>query len=814
MTAPWQASWDRRENRLGCPESNRHSGEKPVRIPCAAVITNITLPQVHQCWSGLLKRVIILGLAALFATASLRAAVLTTARQIRQLTPAQAANGAPVILEGVVTYYDPVEHILFLADRTGSIFILTRRSFSLSAGDRIEVRGKTASSYKVVVSSDDIRILGKSPLPNPTPATFPQLMTGQWDCSYVTISGTVVSATMQDQPGEMYLLLELLMEGGPVNVHIEHPKNLSPQKLLDTRVTLTGVSGGSFDGKFQLVGTNLYLNSPAAMRITAAQRTDPASIPLTRMDRVMGSYNVIERSRRVHVRGSVTLYEPGSQLVVEDAGTAVLVHTHQIDPVNIGDIVDVTGFADADDHLQSLDHGQFSTMGRRSTIRPQPVEWDAADQGKYTFNLVSMDGRLIAEVHETGQDTLFLNSGGHVFSAVLRLGSEADNLPAFPAGSLIRVSGVCFIENGGPWNTAAGFSLHLRNPQDVQVLAHPAWWTVAHLLYLVGALALLILIALAWVELLRRRVHQQTRLIRRGMIEEAERERSRALLEKERSRVLVAINSLLPLDEVLGMICELMRRQVQGLDCWCEIAASGTSAGRAPDAVAVSNQHHRSLAQRDILSRAGERLGSFILAAKNTAEPPALNSEIIDMGVSLAALAIDHRRLYEGLVRRSEYDQLTDVPNRFYLESSIDNVLASARLNHRRFALIYIDLDRFKLVNDRYGHRVGDIYLQHVARRLSEKLRGHDTLARVGGDEFIILVPIVESRAEAAEIADRLAGCFESPFRIDGKTIDGSASIGVAVYPEDGEDEDQLKRFADSAMYASKHQFNWLGAKP
>lgn len=762
-----------------------------------------------------MKRFANFAFVILFATAALHAAtVLTAVREIGQLTPTQVADGAPAVLRGVVTYYDSAEHMLFLTDQTGSIFVLTRKAFPLSPGDLIEVRGKTSNSYKVVVASDDIRVIGKSPLPRPSPATFPELMTGIRDCSYVTVSGKILSATMQGGAGEDYLLIELLMNGGPINVHIQHPEGVNLRSLLDDQVTLTGVSGGSFDGKFQLVGANLYLNSPANMRFVTAARTDPETLPLTPMDKVLGSYNVLERSPRLRVRGSVTLYEPGSQLVIEDAGRAVLVHTHESSPIEIGDVVDATGFADADDHLQSLQYGQFSDSGQRLLFRPQPVQWADALAGKYTFNLISMDGRLIDEVHESGQDTLFLNAQGHVFSAVLRRSGESGNLPLLSPGSILRVSGVCFVKNGGPWNSAVGFELHMRNGQDVTVLASPSWWNVERLLYLISALSLLVLVAIVWAEMLRRRVQKQTRLIRRKMREEAERERCQALLEKERSRVLEAINSLLPLDEVLRMICELMREQMRGFDCWCEVAATGPGPEPAALEPSPGTDSAPAVTQRDILSRAGERLGVLVLAAKDGPQPHALQSDVVDMGLSLAALAIDNRRLYEGLVRRSEYDQLTDVPNRFYLQAALDEVLAKARLDQRHFALIYIDLDRFKLVNDLHGHRIGDIYLQHVARRLSEKLRGHDTLARVGGDEFIVLVPLIQNRAEAEEIGWRLASCFDSPFRIDGTTIEGSASIGVAVYPEDGESEDELKRFADSAMYASKHQFSWLGAKP
>jgi diguanylate cyclase (GGDEF)-like protein len=379
-------------------------------------------------------------------------------------------------------------------------------------------------------------------------------------------------------------------------------------------------------------------------------------------------------------------------------------------------------------------------------------------------------------------------------------------MPKFPIGSRIQVSGVCFVESGGPWNTALWFELYMGSPGDVKVLALPPWWTVPRLLYVIGGLGVLIVAALIWGALLRRQVYRQTRALRRTMEEEAASQRRQAFLEKQRSSVLEAINSSMPLDQVLGMITDFISEQMHGRSCWCAIAG-----GRVVGSVS-SNQVEPPAADirqscREILSSTGNQLGTIVLAEEDLRRETAeAGAEVLDIGASLAALAMDNRRLYDGLIHRSQYDQLTQMPNRFLLGTRVDEAIRNARLNGRQLALIYIDLDRFKDVNDRYGHRVGDVYLQHVARRLSEKLRGHDTLARVGGDEFIALISVVRDRVEADEIANRLGRCFDSPFSIDDHSIYGSASIGLSVYPEDGESEEDLNRVADSAMYADKQR--------
>lgn len=738
--------------------------------------------------------------------------VLSTVAQMRQLTPEQVGQAKAVALQGVVTFYEPAEHLLFIEDRTGATFIRTTATFPLRKGDLVDVRGVTAGSYRAVVASENIRVIGTGALPVPETATFPELMSGRWDCDYVSITGTIRSATMQQTIGQPFLLLEVLMDGGYVDVHLERAQGLDLQSLLDAKVTLTGVSGGAFDGKFQLVGAKIYLDSPADLRVFTPAAADLETLPLTPIDRVMGGYDIEELSKRVRVRGSVTLYEPGTRLVIENQGKALLIHTHELTPLRLGDVVDAIGFPSGDDYSQSLDHGQFLRTAHSQIIEPEPVRWQDALSGKYAFNLVSIEGQLLAQVHEAQQDTLVLDAGSHVFSAAMRhepwSGAERPpDMPKFPIGSRIRVSGVCFVESGGPWNSALWFELYMRSPDDVKILALAPWWNVRRLLYVIGGLGVLIVAALIWGTMLRRQVNQQTLALRHTMEEEAASQRRQAFLEKERSRVLEAINSSLPLDQVLGMITDFISEQMHRRSCWCAVAGGrviGSVSSNHVEPPAVNIRQSR----REILSSTGNQLGTIILAGEDAPgeETAETGAEVLDIGASLAALAIDNRRLYDGLIHRSQYDQLTLVPNRFLLGARVDEAIRNARLHGRQLALIYIDLDRFKEVNDRYGHRVGDVYLQHVARRLSEKLRGHDTLARVGGDEFIALISVVRDRVEAEEIAYRLGHCFDLPFGIDEHSIFGSASIGLSIYPEDGKSEEELKRVADNAMYADKQR--------
>jgi len=200
----------------------------------------------------------------------------------------------------------------------------------------------------------------------------------------------------------------------------------------------------------------------------------------------------------------------------------------------------------------------------------------------------------------------------------------------------------------------------------------------------------------------------------------------------------------------------------------------------------------------------GTSLGRLLASPPAAIREDAETFAALRIGVRLAELAIDTRRLLSDLRHRSEHDLLTGIPNRFSMERHLEQILIHSIQAETSFGVIYIDLDLFKLINDRFGHRTGDLYLQAVTQRMKAQLRGADILARIGGDEFIALVPDLRSRAGAEEILVRIEHCFDTPFEIEDALIHGSASVGLAVYPDDGASMEELQRHADAAMYAHK----------
>ncbi|MBU0455514.1 MAG: diguanylate cyclase [Gammaproteobacteria bacterium] len=154
----------------------------------------------------------------------------------------------------------------------------------------------------------------------------------------------------------------------------------------------------------------------------------------------------------------------------------------------------------------------------------------------------------------------------------------------------------------------------------------------------------------------------------------------------------------------------------------------------------------------------------------------------------------------------AKFDSLTRLPNRIQFQENADKVIAYSARRHKKFSVLSIDLDKFKEVNDSYGHYVGDLLIQAVASRLQSKIRVEDTVARLGGDEFAALVMDLNSREEAASVAQWVIQSNKTKYVIHDHPIKMTMSIGIACYPEDGEDLETLLNHADRAMYEAKHK--------
>jgi diguanylate cyclase (GGDEF)-like protein len=720
-------------------------------------------------------------------------APLTTLSAIHALTNEEAGRALPVAFEATVTYFRGYDHFLTVQDGSMAIFVRATTTAKLLPGDRILVRGTTKSSLRPAVLSHDITLLRHGVMPKPVPATYKQLVSSRFDCLLVAVHGAIRSADLVLGASNPVLSgrIRMLMDGGDVAVHVDTNDEDALEGLLDAEVEVTGVVEGRFDGKYQLTAIGLDVSSLANVKILHRAGVRPWSLPITPMDQILSGYYVQNLSRRMRVHGTITYYQPGSAVVLESGTKSLWIATRTSAPLRMGDQADATGFPAVLNGFLTLTEGEIRDHLLPSPITPLPVTWRQLVDSRHFFDLVSIQGEVVGEVRERAQDLYILSSDGQVFSAIYRHPETAGLIPPpmkqIPPGSTVNVSGICIaiLENSKPTDHEAPFNILMRSPDDITVAAGPSWLNVRNLTLLVGVLLLAVIAAGAREWYVERRVRHETGAL--------------AYIERRRGGILEDINGSRPLAEIVEGITELASLSLHGAPCWCQIA-DGAQLGNCPPKLTALR-----IVRHQIPARTGPPLGMIFAGFDPLAKPRANESEALSMAAELATLAIETRRLYTDLRHRSEFDLLTDIHNRFSLGKHLDAMIEEARRKAGIFGLIYMDLDKFKQVNDLCGHQTGDLYLQEAALRMKRQLRPGDLLARLGGDEFAALVSVVRNRAEAEEIAVRLERCFDEPFALEGHLLHGSVSIGLALYPEDGASQDSLLRAADAAMYQAKN---------
>jgi diguanylate cyclase (GGDEF)-like protein len=743
------------------------------------------------------------GIASIWMSAAWAAApaTLTTLHAVHSLTKDEARRGLPVAFEATVTYYSRSDIDLFVQDGDEAIYVATRPNEDMAPGDRVLVRGKTRDSFTPDVLSDSVTVLHHGALPAPVSADFEQLIRAKLDCMRVSVRATVRSADAVNFGSMHGIFLKLLMDGGTIDAAVvgTDASQLDKQLdgLLDAEVEVTGAVSGKFDSKMQLIGIMLEVPAFSGVKILKRASISSASLPITPMNQALSSYYGNGLAHRIRVRGAITYYQPGSAVVLQNGATSLWIWTHSSNPMRIGDVADASGFPDTREGFLTLTDGEIRDTNIFEPIRPQPATWrqlalwNSGDPDGHQSDLVSFEGQVVTAVRVDSQDEFVLVSHGKIFTAIYRHPPSNRQLPPMreiPVGTKIRVTGICLAVQPNiidPSEQEVPFNILLRSFDDITVVAKPSLINVRNLMLLASFLLTMLIAAGARSWLMERKVHRQNAAV--------------AYIERRRGRILEDINGSRPLAEIIEEITELVSFEMHGSHCWCQIT-DRAQLGNSPSELASFR-----IIQEQIPSRSGPPLGMIYAALDPLTKPKATEAETLFMAAALAGLAIETRRLYSDLIRRSEFDLLTNVHNRFSLENSLNKEIERAHQDAGIFGLIYIDLNDFKHVNDIYGHQIGDLYLQEVAAHMKGQLRGADMLARLGGDEFAVLLPTVRNRAEVNEIANRIERCLDVPFATDGYIVHGSASVGVALYPEDGTTRDSLLSAADAAMYVNKH---------
>ena len=332
-----------------------------------------------------------------------------------------------------------------------------------------------------------------------------------------------------------------------------------------------------------------------------------------------------------------------------------------------------------------------------------------------------------------------------------------------------------------------------------------------------------------------------------------ERKQQTMQLESER-RVLEAIATGAPLPSVLELLCNLVEGQWSDARCavhlldpqnllLLEAAAPnvppifrlatarrpvgadrgtcGSEAHRGETAIASDIAHDpdwedcrvsalaaglRACWSMPIRGQARPVLGVFSTYFSEARHPTARELEFLERVTNLAKIAIERHEAEQRIRQLAHFDELTGFPNRVMFDQSLDHAVQQARRAGSSLALLFVDIDRFKKINDTLGHAAGDRLLRLMADRLKQCLRASDLVARFGGDEFMVLLENLPDRQYAATVADKLLEVIAKPLALGDQELHMSASIGISTYPVDGNDAQTLQKNADIAMYRAKDQ--------
>ncbi len=614
--------------------------------------------------------------------------VLTTARQVHQLAPDQAALALPVRLRGVVTFYDPWQaghKALFIADASGGIFIAPGPAPlpPMHAGSVIAVSGVTdPGGFAPIVSDPQIRLLpGTLPLPKPLRVQLPLLLTGAEDGQWIEIEGVVRAA----EPDAKHVVLTVATPDGTFSATTVREDRANYNALVDAKILLRGVATPLVDAKRRLLGIRILFPGLSTVSVEEPALPEVFSLPVQPLSRLLRYSSTVPSPHRIHVRGTVTLSWPGQRVCVADGSDALCMETQDPVPLKEGQIVDAVGFLDRKNYVPQLSNALLRVSGAGSAIPAVRISPADTFGGDHEGDRVRMEGTLFGIDRKDGFTTLLISSAGTLFPAILPSTSfDQQSLPSqkWVEGSRVAVTGVFSGNVDTHWITRQegkarweSFQILLQSPEDIRILESPSWWNSRHSLAVLEVVAFSTLIFLVWVFALRRQVHRQTLTIRRS---------------EERFRYM------------------------------------------------------------------------------------------------------------------AEHDALTGLCARTVFFERLSSAIAEAARRSSSLAIMAIDVDDFKHLNDSLGHQAGDTVLCAVARRIQSAVRETDTVARIGGDEFVILLPGVHGTEEAYVIAAKILAVASDSVSIREDPVAVTVSIGVTVFPDGGLDATSLLRSADVALYRAK----------
>ena len=715
---------------------------------------------------------------------------------------AEAVKGYPIELDAVVTYSDPEWGHLFVQDRSGVSFIdVTGSKTVFPIGTHIRVLAVTSKNPNgVAIVHPKIQILSRIRFPAPLPQTVAQVDAGGSESHFVVVEGILRPCSAPSTR-----LCYRLFDGSKRNgVSVRKSEDVqAAHRLIGALVRVKGVVGRYVNAANQRLGMQIFVNSLKEIEVITPAPQEAA--PPTPAADILSS-NIEERfAHLVHIRGVVTWTSP-ALFSVQDATGTLFVNSVSNPIVHMGDRVDVAGFPGAGEFGPELADSQVSVNPAPSSAAPTaPLRLSVAEAMKSSHNgkRVQIAAHLVAQSESATAYVYQLADDQQTFSAIYLHPAAASALVRLPGGSSLEVTGIAINQNAGQGKSRS-LLLLIDSPSDIVVHRELAWLTLRWAMVILALMVLAAILPLIWVRQLRFKVHQQTAILRTQFEKELRLEnRFRRLFEHN----MAAVYFWKPdgaITECNAAFVKLLgferREQVIGRSYWEFETNPAQQTYLKKLLLGEGLSNHEATLRRDD--------GAILHLLANitpvqTPEGTVYETTAIDV-TQLRHHQDELQRARDAAVHESLKDPLTGLSNRRHIMDTLAFHLASARQEDHMIALLYLDLDGFKVVNDSLGHGAGDELLVQVAHRLRARIRETDMVARIGGDEFMIVMNHIFSPDQASTLAASLLSTIAKPFEVKGNLLSIGVSIGISIFPSDANDAEELMQRADGAMYAAK----------
>lgn len=668
---------------------------------------------------------------------------LTRIRDVHELSPERAALGYPVKVRAVVTYNDPIWHQMYVQDESAGIYVKYAGNPPVTAGTAVTLTGFTdPGNFAPVIAAPRIEVEGKRPLPKPIEVNPMLASSGAADAQYVELEGVVHPIRIGEVPTHPIATFDLASSIGMVHVYTSPAfPDIRKMRIFE-------------DAKVRVKGPlGSLFNARRQLigyQLLIERLADIETLEVGKADPFALGRTPISNLLRFspdqpaghRVKVSGTVtLVEPSYVYVQDATAGVQIRT-TTKSIKVGDMVEAVGYPTlVGRYSPILTDAELKRTGHGSAPAPAVRTVESILEGHDDSTMVTVDGRLMTVLRGPARTTLMLQSGVRTFGAQLNAAEHGEDLKNLRLGSVLRLSGVCVMEV----DQNRLYTVLDHVPTDFQIVLRSA---------------------------------QDVAVVKAA-----------PLWTTQSTIAVIAILSLMIPTSLLWVMVlrRRVRRQMVEL---LRAAETGQAVKDLSSSMESVTREQRF--DKHVSVRGSEEIAQLVMGFN------AMMDE-------LQKRERDKRAAESKLQQMAMNDELTGLPNRRMLFERLSQSLARARRKKFKLGLLYIDLDGFKLVNDNLGHNVGDLLLAQVAERVRGRFRLSDTLARIGGDEFVLILEDVKEREHVEVAARTLLQTLEDPFDVEGHTIRIGASVGIALYPDHGAEGGQLLQQADCAMYAAKN---------